>query len=173
MEEKLNDFSYFWGVTPSNLRKIRSDMEDQNAESAFIKFKSLSMSNNEEESDKYDVKDMEEYEGEGEPRDLSELKILLDYIKRNYESFKLEDVKRLKTLFTSWIEKNRDLTQEEFKIYSDLVEARDIIRGTSDTEDGITTEEEDNNDDSNDEENNSEDNEDEGMYEARRMNINQ
>ena len=143
-------------------------MESQNVENAFIKFKSLSMTNNEEENNKYEVKDAEEYEGEGEPRNIAELKILLDYIKRNYEIFELEDVKRLKKLFLSWIE-NRDLTQEEFKIYSDLIKAGDIIRGTSDTEDEVNTEDEDTNeeedttDDSNAENSGKENNEEEEM----------
>ena len=81
-------------------------------------------------------------EMEGEPRNLNELKILLGYFKRNPKEFGLEDMKQLKKLFMSWKENGQDITKEEFEVYRNLMEARDAIRGTSDTEEE-TSEEED------------------------------
>ena len=76
-----------------------------------------------------------ETSGEGMPRSMGELGVLLGYIKRNPEEFDLRDIKVLKELFLSWRDDSEDISEERFKMYGHFMAARDAIRGSSDTED--------------------------------------
>ena len=95
------------------------------------------------EDDNVNSEDDNATSGDGMPRNMGELRILLDYIRRNPEEFDLEDVKILKEVFLNWMNDEEDISSEEFKMYGQFLAAKDAIRGTSDTEDD-ESEEEDN-----------------------------
>ena len=68
------------------------------------------------------------------PENMEELKEILKYIIENHENFELSMIAQLKKIFLSWTDDDKDVTQEEFEIYKDFMEARNMIRGSSDTE---------------------------------------
>ena len=68
------------------------------------------------------------------PENMEELKEVLKYITENHKNFDLSMVDKLKEIFLNWTDDDKDVTEEEFEMYKDFMEARNMIRGTSDTE---------------------------------------
>ena len=90
-----------------------------------------------------EIKDESEEEGKEKkdktmfsmkPESMEELREVLKYITKNHENFELNMVKQLKEIFLSWTDDNKDVTKEEFEMYKEFMRARDMIRGSSDTE---------------------------------------
>ena len=135
-----------------SLEEDNVNLEDDNANSEVDNANSEEDSANSEDNDANSEEDSasseddnagSETSGEGLPRSMRELSILLGYIARNPEEFDLRDIKILKELFLGWRHDGEDISEEQFKMYGQFMMARDAIRGSSDTEDDDYGNEED------------------------------
>ena len=70
-----------------------------------------------------------------EPENMEEMRDSLRFISAHPEDFDLKVVRDLKVIFLGWTSSENDVTREEFQMYREFYEARNAIRGSSDTED--------------------------------------
>ena len=114
--------------------KDNSEEDNANSEEDNANSEDSSISSEEDNVDSEGDNAGSDTSGEGMPRSMKELDILLGYIKRNPEEFDLKDIKILKELFLGWMQDEEDISEEQFRMYGQFMAARDAIRGSSDTE---------------------------------------
>ena len=66
---------------------------------------------------------------------MEEMQESLRFIADHPEDFDLKVVRDLKAIFLGWTISENDVTREEFQMYREFYNARNAIRGSSDTED--------------------------------------
>ena len=121
----------------ANSEEDSVNSEDDNAKSEedSVNSEDDNASSEEDSVNSEDSNAGSESSGEGLPRNMRELGVLLGYIKKNPEEFEIKDIEILKELFLGWRHGGEDISEERFKMYGHFMAARDAIRGSSDTED--------------------------------------